>query len=193
MSDSQDKWDRIYARGSHNAKVAAILSRHTDLVQTSGLALDIACGQGTNALALAALGMEVDAWDISAVAIEQLKDAAHRQRLAVNARIVDITPDVFPDNHYDLILNCHYLDRSLTTAITSALKPGGLVMFQTFTANKLADIGPSRQDYLLQPDELLSMFKDFETESYCDESQNVDRNDPLCGRAYLVARKPTGT
>ena len=81
--------------GSHNAKVAAILSRHTDLVQTSGLALDIACGQGTNALALAALGMEVDAWDISAVAIEQLKDAAHRQRLAVNARIVDITPDMF--------------------------------------------------------------------------------------------------
>ena len=66
-------------------------------------------------------------------------------------------------------------------------------MFQTFTANKLADIGPSSQDYLLQPDELLSMFKDFETESYCDESQNVDRNDPLCGRAYLVARKPTGT
>ena len=80
MSDSQDKWDRIYARGSHNAKVAAILNRHTDLVQTGGLALAIACGQGTNAVALAALGMEVDAWDISAVAIEQLKDAAHRQR-----------------------------------------------------------------------------------------------------------------
>ena len=52
-------------------------------------------------------------------------------------------------------------------------------MFQTFTANKLADIGPSHQDYLLQPDELLSMFKDFGAESYCDESRMSTKGSSL--------------
>ena len=64
MTDSKKKWNRIYASGSHVFEPAAVLRRNVDLIQTRGLALDIACGTGSNAIFLASLGLNVHAWDI---------------------------------------------------------------------------------------------------------------------------------
>ena len=154
------------------------------------MALDIACGRGSNALFLASMGMRVDAWDISPVAIRHLDQMARKKQLDIRSSVVNITPEGFLEERYDLILNCHYLDRSLSPAIKSSLKPGGIVMFQTFTENKIMDIGPSNPEFLLKEDELLRMFEDLEKVVYLDESQNSDKDNPLCGRACLIARKP---
>ena len=189
MADTKDKWNRIYAKESQHSKASAVLTRNANLVQSPGLALDIACGEGANALFLAGLGMSVHAWDISTVAIENLSKQAKNYEADIEARVLDITPNLFPEESYDLILNCHYLDRSLFPAIKLALKLGGLIIFQTFAANKKADIGPKNPAFLLKQDELLLMFKDFDILIYQDESQSIDTNDPLCGRVCLIARK----
>ena len=189
MTDSKKKWNRIYASGSHVFEPAAVLRRNVDLIQTRGLALDIACGTGSNAIFLASLGLNVHAWDISTVAINHLDEEAKKHRVDIETRVLNITPNLFPSNSYDLILNCHSLDRSLIPAINESLKQGGLVIFQTFTADKLADIGPTNPDFLLKKDELLEMFAEYEVLLYQDESQSTDTEDPLCGRACLIGRK----
>ena len=40
----------------------------------------------------------------------------------------------------------------------AALKPGGLLFYQTFTRHKLDKSGPSNPDYLLARNELLQLF-----------------------------------
>ncbi|MEO2151790.1 MAG: Sua5 family C-terminal domain-containing protein, partial [Thermococcus sp.] len=59
---------------------------------SSGLALDLACGLGGNSFFLAEQGLQVDAWDISAVAIEhintQRSDGQH-----INATVIDLSSE----------------------------------------------------------------------------------------------------
>ena len=190
MTYAEENWDKIYASGFHNVSVAGVLAQNVHLLGSHGLALDIACGKGANAFFLARLGLRVHAWDISSVAINHVAEKAARLEADIEARSLDIKGDLLPDNSYDLILNCHYLDRQLTPAIKSALKPGGKIVFQTFTMEKRAKVGPTNPEFLLKKDELLRMFSGFEIQLYKDESQNLNPDDPLCGRACIIAKKP---
>lgn len=190
MTNPKDKWNEIYRRDNHNGRPSHVLTGYTDLIPTSGLALDIACGRGINSLYLASHGLTVDAWDISEVAINRLIETARHENLKIRGRIVDITDGEFPTDCYDLILNSHFLDRSLTGSIIRALKPGGLVFFQTFTQDKIASIGPSNPDFLLARDELPAMFAELENLACEDGSAREDPEHSLAGRACFVGRKP---
>ncbi|HYR07796.1 MAG TPA: class I SAM-dependent methyltransferase [Longimicrobium sp.] len=52
--------------------------------------LDVACGIGTQALGLAALGYDVTASDLSAGAVARLRDEAARRGLAIDAKAADM-------------------------------------------------------------------------------------------------------
>ncbi|MBT4160034.1 MAG: methyltransferase domain-containing protein [Gammaproteobacteria bacterium] len=188
--DRKSKWNRIYSEGSQQGRPAAVLIDNVDLIPDQGHACDIACGRGVNTLALARAGMKVDAWDISNVAITALQQEAAEAGLEINASTVDITPSCFAGKSYDLILNCHYLDRQLIPAMVGACKPGGLILFQTFTEDKADTIGPRNREFLLARDELPGMFSGFDILTYRDESRNENAENPLTGRAYIIARKP---
>lgn len=60
---------------------------------TGRLALDIACGMGRNSKYLASIGFEVDALDISSVAIDTLRDTPH-----IHPKEVDFDHYVLPQN-----------------------------------------------------------------------------------------------
>ena len=187
--DPGTKWDDLYRRRSYQGLPARVLLDNIDLVPGAGRALDIACGRGANARLLARRGLEVAAWDISKVAIAELQALAEEEGLNVRTRVIDITPADLERECFELIVNCHYLDRALIPAIKASLAPGGLIFFQTFTADRVIDGGPRNPDFLLKPDELPALFADFEILVYRDESANPDPEDALAGRACLVARK----
>ena len=88
MSESRDKWNRIYSIRPRETKIAAVLTRHSGLIRSGGVALDIACGQGANSEFLADMGLRVDGWDISPVAIAQLMESASKQQLDIKERMV---------------------------------------------------------------------------------------------------------
>ncbi|MDQ3675809.1 MAG: class I SAM-dependent methyltransferase, partial [Actinomycetota bacterium] len=100
-------------------------------------ALDVASGNGRNALYLAGLGFEVDALDISDVAIDGLRTAARERDLPVHARLVDLEDDGLPAGSYDVVVNMNYLQRDLFGALAQAVRPGGLLLFETFAAAHL--------------------------------------------------------
>jgi len=186
VSSSRDKWNRIYTGDSKPGSIATVLEQNTDLLPTEGRALDIACGTGANALYLAERGMEVDAWDISDVVVASLAN----QHPRLHPRAIDITPEALAGEHFDLILTCHYLDPVLAPAIRDAARPGGLIIYQTFTSSKQADIGPSNPDFLLKPGDLESFVENCEILAAGDGSDILDTGNPMAGRAWIIARKP---
>ena len=187
MPDPKTKWNRIYAESTGPGKPAAVITDNLSLLPNSGLALDIACGTGGNALFLAEQGLEVEAWDISDVAITKLQQLPGTAN--ISARSLDITPVTLADKHFDVIVCCHYLDRELIPAIQKALNPGGILLFQTFTQNKVLDIGPSNPKFLLKKDELPDLMSRMQIVQLRDESANTNPDHPLAGRAYIVARR----
>ncbi len=91
-------------------------------------------------------------------------------------------------NRYDVVANFYYLQRDLTPKIKRALKPGGVVIYETFTVKQLEipnAIGPKKRQYLLELGELRKMFEDFEI------LHSSETNDGRRAVASLIARKPS--
>jgi tellurite methyltransferase len=155
--------------------------------QPRGRALDIACGGGRNALFLAELGFDVDALDISDVAIARVQRLAAKRRRPISARRVDLSAaPAFPNPPYQVVLDFFYLERSLFDQIAAALAPGGLLLFQTFVGERAADQS-SGPRFGLEPGELRRAFANLELLHY-DE---VEIGSERAGRrmtARLAAR-----
>jgi len=153
-------WNERYsARDPSQPREASALLKSLLPLLPTGRALDLACGEGRNALYLAEKGYSVDAIDSSLVAIERNRKFAEERQLKINYIHEDLETISLPPDTYDLILNFYYLQRPLVPSIESALKKGGVVLFETYTTEQ-REIGPQRNpDYLLGPNELLAMFK----------------------------------
>lgn len=123
-----------------------------------GKALDIACGEGRNAIFLTRNGYEVDAIDISGVALERGAEAARQEGLEINFIQADLETYQMPTDTYDLIINFNYLQRSLVPSIKRGLKKGGVVLFETYTLEQQAIGHPKNPEFLLKPNELLKLF-----------------------------------
>jgi tellurite methyltransferase len=188
MNASREKWNHIYASNKEIGSPAAVLTDNQEHLPTTGRALDIACGRGANAIFLANHGLEVDAWDISDTATTRLAQYAAANGLALEATAIDISPTSFEPETYDVIVNCHYLDRGISASIRSSLKQGGTLFFQTFTADKQIDAGPTNPDFLLGRHELRKIAAGMTVVVERDEGTNTDPNNPLAGRAYIVAQ-----
>ena len=102
--------------------------------------------------------------------------------LSAEDPLADLDNYKLEENSFDLILCFYFLNRSLFKEIERAVKPGGLVIFETFTIDhlKYCDF---KKEWVLSPNELLKVFSDFSILRY----QEVDRNEK--GFASLIARK----
>ena len=177
------KWDAIYEKNSFS-QPADVLVENSFLLPSKGCALDLASGLGANALFLAEKGLDVQAWDISSVAINRLKQNAVQKNLRVSVKQVLIQPKTMPKNTFDVIVLSRFLDRSLCNAIMESLKPDGLLFYQTYVREKIAPNGPRNPDFLLARNELLQLFKALKLVVYRENSligclQCGERNEAL--------------
>ncbi len=135
---------------------ASWLLQNSDLLPWGGKALDVACGAGRNALLLAGAGLSVTAVDRDAGVIARLAQVARRLQLPLQAHASDLemAGADLGEGAYDLVLVIHYLHRPLFPALVRALRPGGLLLYETFTTAQAARGRPTNPDYLLRPGEL---------------------------------------
>lgn len=168
---------------------ASVLTENAFLLPEFGTALDLACGLGANAIFLARYGLATEAWDISGVAVEKLRRNADSRDLAINAQVVEINKHSFSDCCFDVIVLSRFLGRDLSDAIMSALKPGGLLFYQTYTEEKTIQKGPNNPDYLLAENELLRLFSGLRIIFYREYGCIGDIEKGLRNEAQLIGQK----
>lgn len=123
-----------------------------------GPALDVACGAGRHALAIArATGRAVEAVDRDVERCVRLAARARAEGLPIRVVCGDLERMPLPVARYALVVNTLYLDRGLVPALTRALRPGGLLLFETFVVEQLATGHPRNPAYVLGPNELLRL------------------------------------
>lgn len=183
-----DKWELRYGSATQLEAPAPVLEHNQHLLPTGGSALDLACGISGNGLLLAEKGLATEVWDTSAAALALQERQAQGLPLTCRQRDCEASPP--QANSFDVISVCHFLYRPICPALCEALKPGGLLFYQTFRHNKLSDSGPSSPEFLLQDNELLKLFAPLQVCYY--------REDAACGnleagernRAFFVGHKP---
>lgn len=144
-----------------------------------GRALDVACGRGRNALFLASHGFTVDAVDRDEQALAELQSAAARHGLtSISTRALELEdaarPPEFRAAGYDVIIGFFYLHRPLFPALLRALKPGGVLVYETFLVdNHLRHGHPRRREFCLERNELLDLARGLRILRY-DEGEHAD-------------------
>lgn len=189
MHEWLEKWNSRYREAISTPDPAVVLVQNAHLLPSRGIALDLACGLGANALFLAERGLDVHAWDLSPVAITRLQQEARHRGVALEtaARDIEAAPPA-PDS-FDVIIVARYLERALAKPIMDALRPGGLLYYQTFTRARVDDIGPKNDDYRLSDNELLRLFAGLRLVVYREEGLIGDLGRGFRNEAMLVAQK----
>ncbi|MBL3599907.1 MAG: class I SAM-dependent methyltransferase [gamma proteobacterium endosymbiont of Lamellibrachia anaximandri] len=182
-------WDQRHADPDKQPSAAEVLLQNLHLLPQTGNALDLACGLGGNALELARFGMDVSAWDLSSVAVERLQHLADSEGLVLNAEQKDVEQDPLTENAFDVIVVSYFLDRGLMPALIAALKPGGLIFYQTFTRIAVSDTGPSNPAYRLGDNELIALLSPLSIRFYREENRLGDLSKGLRDVAMIVAQK----
>ncbi len=189
-SHEKQKWDERYSSPVvNNLSPCEVLSDYQHLLPQKGMALDLACGRGANAICLAKHGLSVSAWDISSNAIEQLDKTVKEKKLNIKMEVRDVITNPPEPDYFDVIVVCRFLERTLIPNIRKAIKSGGLIFYQTFIKDKISETGPSNPDYLLNNNELLSFFHDWRILLYREEGNTGNLNAGFRNQAMLVAQK----
>ena len=166
-----------------------VLKENVHLLPKTGKALDLACGLGANALLLAEHGLNTSAWDISEVVIDKLQAYAKKLDLVILAQVRDVESYPPADMSFDVIVVSRFLERSLVSYLIQALRPNGLIFYQTFTQDRVYDTGPISPAYRLRPNELLVMFKPLKILVYREEGTVGDVRWGFRDEAMLIGRK----
>ena len=164
MKADQKRWDKRFGRKEFalGKEPNPFLKKHIRLLP-KGKALDMATGEGRNAVFLAQNGFEVDAVDISGKGLKKVKKLAREKGVKINTFLVDLDQYQIEKERYDLIANFYFLRRRLIPRIKKGLKKGGKVIFETYLLEHrtLGTGGPKQAKYFLKPNELLRFFKEF--------------------------------
>lgn len=150
----------------------ALLVRFSDFLPHSGLALDIACGNARNNLSLAREGLAAG------------REAAVRANLKASFVRADLTRFTLPVDVFSVVTCFKYRNPELYPFIRAALRPGGVLIYETYTWEQaLSGLKPRNPEHLLERSELYHAFCDWEIIFY---------REVWMGRAdaSLVARKP---
>lgn len=164
MRSDQERWDEKY-RGKGlvlGTEINPFLRKHIRLLP-KGKALDIATGEGKNAVFLAHHGFDVEAVDISKFGLRKAQKLAKENGVRIRTLHADLDHYQLEEGRYDLITDFYFLDRRLIPGIKRGLKKGGRVVFETYLTEQmsLGNEGPKNPRYLLKPNELLTLFRGF--------------------------------
>jgi SAM-dependent methyltransferase len=150
----------------HGAEApSAWVQRWSHLVRPGGRVLDVACGHGRHLRWFAQRGHPVTGVDRSPEAVAAVAPLG----TAIEA---DIENGPWPllqngqAQRFDAVIVTNYLWRALFPTLLASLAPGGVLIYETFTAGNETVGKPSRPDFLLQPGELLRVFAGLRVVAY---------------------------
>lgn len=145
--------ERVNTQLQHDALApSSWVCRFARLIAAGGAVLDLACGQGRHARHLAGLGYRVEAVDRDRAALAAL---AGVDGVATHCADVEGASWPYGTDCFDGIVVANYLYRPRMPDLLAALRPGGVLIYETFALGNEKLGRPSNPEFLLRPGELL--------------------------------------
>lgn len=182
-----DRWNKKYQLTCRdqvpllNPEGEPELVLNQELVAPRGLALEVACGKGRNAMYLATMGYEVIASDCAFNGLVECLPLVRKLSLQVWPLVCDIEKYPFPKENFDLVSVVRYLNRSLFEDMKSWVTPGGTLFYKTFNSDFLAINPAFNPDYVVEKGELEAAFSDFSI---------LASGHGKFGTSFILGRKP---
>ncbi|MZH03100.1 MAG: class I SAM-dependent methyltransferase [Nitrospinae bacterium] len=180
----KDRWNSKYETEVYlfGEKPIPFLIENSHLLP-KGKVVDIAMGEGRNGVYLATQGFDVLGLDISEKGLEKAHNLAKKNNTTIETKVVDLENYQLQPNSYDVIVCTYYMDRDLYKQFESALKPGGMIVVETYNIDYLKYAKFSRK-WALDTNELLDIFKGLRVIRY------QDFDDGLEAYSSIIAQKP---
>ncbi len=177
------RWNEKYLHNPIPELPIRLVSTYAKLASGNRV-LDLACGMGRHSKFLASQGFKVDALDISSVAIASLQGLDH-----IHAQEVDFDTYTLAKEAYDLIVCTYFLERRLFPQMIAALKPNGIILYETFLNHKENQRAPSNPAFMLAEGELEASFKDACEIVHVDTFWDDDYKGNKMQKISMVAKK----
>lgn len=163
--DERRKWESRYQQANqepfYGRQPSPFLVRALPLLPAAGRCLDVAGGEGRNALFLAQRGWQVTVLDVAVAGLARARRRAAEEgaRLGLVAANTSHWPLGCPTGGWDLILVVNYHSRELLATAPSLLRRGGALLVEGFAQEQLGRTsgGPQDPALLWRPNELLEL------------------------------------
>lgn len=194
----REDWDRKYASVENLWAVKPnrfLVDEVADLAP--GRALDLACGEGQNAIWLAARGWDVVGVDFSEAAIAKARARAGRDGVEVEFVCSDLLAYEPAAGAFDLVLLLYLhvppsARRQVLAMVSTALARGGTFVLVGHDLTNLTDGvgGPRDASLLYTPDEIAGELPELEIEKGVRVRRDVDGEERDAVDALVRARRP---
>jgi SAM-dependent methyltransferase len=129
------------------------MQQHAHLVPAGAELLDVACGYGRHAKFFADRGARVTAVDRDPLALSNLEGVAN---VTTDCRDLEGDPWPYAADSFEVVVVCNYLWRPTLATLLDCIRPRGVLLYETFMDGNEKYGKPSRPDFLLRPDELVT-------------------------------------
>jgi SAM-dependent methyltransferase len=157
-------WDQKFATDAYiyGKSPARFLSENVHYIPPHSALLDMGMGEGRNAVFLARKGHKVTGIDISSVAIKKAQRLAKEFGVSIKSIEASLKDYKFKDGEFDGIVCLYYLDRTLLRDMIRWVRPGGVIIFGSYTTSQMNvknfDMTHYKPEHFLRPQELLTLF-----------------------------------
>ena len=147
---------------------------------TQGTVLEIACGSGRHAKFFLERNLKVVAVDRDAQDIPGAR--------FIRADLEDGSPWPLPGERFEAVVVTNYLHRSLFPKILESLRPGGVLIYETFMLGNERFGRPSNPEFLLRPGELLQAFAGLQVQGF-EEGPVTEPKPAMIQRLCAISAK----
>ncbi|GIS55691.1 MAG: hypothetical protein Ct9H90mP30_3760 [Actinomycetota bacterium] len=158
MSDSEELWDKRYSDNPLLNPPSEFLEVFEQYLPTHGTCVDIAGGNGRNALWFAKKGYSTSVIDISSVALNQATKSAQSQNVELECIHWDIEKNLLPpERKWDIALLTLFLNRGILQTANEYLTPQGILLFAQPTKKNLERHQHPSERFLLDSSEIFKI------------------------------------
>ncbi len=187
---SKDWWIKKYGASVdylYGKAPSTFLHENLSLLR-KGETLDVAMGEGRNAVYLASKGFKVTGVDFADQAVERAKKLASESGVQFEAKNNDLDFFLIPLMKYDTILVTDYHPQlTVMKNLARGLNKGGTLLLEAYTVEQLRMEGGFKPEPFecFRPNEALEHVRDLHLVFY-----NERQISPTEARVQLIARKP---
>lgn len=176
-------WDTRYREGFYDeAKEPHDLLRRFAPVVPAGTAVDIAMGNGRDAIFLAERGFAVYGLERSMEAIKRARQTMSEKGTNIFAVCGDANSLPFRSGSADLVVVFYFLLRNMMEEVARLLRNGGILLYETFLKRQNLIDRHRAEEYPLDDGELVGHFAEMELLFYEETIAS------FAGRKRIIAR-----